>query len=86
MMQITFAEIVERIKDIVSKEYGRRVFDKDVARELGISPNSLRVYKATNHIPYKNVIIFCISRGVSADWLLFDPDFHPRYIQKAQNH
>ena len=83
-MMVPFSEIVERIKDIVSHEYGRKVFDKDVADVLGISRNSLRVYKVTNHYPMQNIVLFCQRYGISVDWMLFDPSFEPKKIENAQ--
>ena len=82
---VPFSEIVERVKDIVSPKYDRKVFDKDVANELGLHPNSLRAYKATNHIPYRNVIIFCMRHDISVDWMLFDSGFEPKKLPKSTN-
>ncbi len=79
---IPFSEIVERIKDIISPSYNRNVFDKDVAEALGISPVTLRAYKAANYYPYKNLIIFCMDKNISIDWLLFDLSFTPKTLDR----
>ena len=78
---IPFSEVVERIKDIISNEYERKVFDKDVADVLGISRNSLRVYKATNYYPLQNIVLFCEKHKISVDWMLFDPSFKPKKLK-----
>ena len=77
---VPFSEIVERIKDIISYKYNRKIFDKDVANELGLTPNSLRVYKVLNHIPYKYVVLFCLRNNISIDWMLFDRGIEPKRL------
>jgi len=79
---VPFSEIVERIKDIISYKYSRKIFDKDVANELGLTPNSLRVYKVLNHIPYKHIVLFCLRYDVSIDWMLFDKSLKPKRLSK----
>jgi len=65
-------EIVERIKDVISHEYpDKKIKDKHVAFVLEISPNNLAVKKNHGLIPYEDVMMFCIHRRVSANWMLF---------------
>ena len=71
----SFEEIVERIKDVISKDYNRRIFDKDVAKELNLKPITVTIYKSTNRLPLNNLAYFCKKRKVSLDWLLFDKSF-----------
>ena len=80
MMQLlyernSFEEIVERIKDVISKDYNRRIYDKDVAKELNLKPITVTIYKSTNRLPLNNLAYFCKKRQVSLDWLLFDKSF-----------
>jgi len=67
-----FTEIVERIKDILSPEIPGRIYDRHVAEELGLSPNSIRVYKSADYLPLDQLAMFCARRDVSLDWLIFD--------------
>ena len=69
---VSFSEVIERIKDIISKEYNRSIYDKDVAEALGMSDRGLRIYKSTNSYPYTNIFYFCMKYDVSVDWMLFD--------------
>jgi len=64
-------EIVERIKDVISFEVNGKVFDKHVAKKLQLSPNTLRVYKVKNIIPYERIAEFCLEHNISFDWLVF---------------
>ncbi len=68
----SFAEIVEEIKDIVSEEFpNKKVFDKDVAGLLGISPVNFATLKKRDRIPYEELLDFCARRSLSINWLLY---------------
>ncbi len=69
----TFNEIIEKVKDIISKDIkGGKVFDKDVAKELGISQATFATMKKRGAIPYKELMEFCARRKISINWLFFD--------------
>lgn len=66
-------EILNRIKDILSTEMGeRKIFDKDVANELGINQTTFATMKKRGKIPYKEILEFCARRKISINWLLFN--------------
>lgn len=66
-------EIIEKLKDILSKEIGEaRIFDKDVAQSLGMSKESLSHLKKKNGIPYEQIAKFCAKRKISINWVLFN--------------
>ncbi|MEF3192508.1 MAG: helix-turn-helix domain-containing protein [Campylobacterales bacterium] len=70
---ISFQEVVERLKDILSQEMGeKKVFDKDVAMALGITPVNFATLKNRDKIPYEEIIEFCLKRAISINWLLGD--------------
>lgn len=70
---VEFGEIIEKLKDVISsKKIGGKVFDKDVAMELGIAQTSFATMKKRNSIPYKELIEFCASKRLSINWLFFD--------------
>ena len=65
-------EIIEKIKDILSKELGsKRVYDKDVAAALGISKESLSHFKKRKSVPLEQIVYFCAKRKISINWILF---------------
>ncbi len=69
----SFNEIIEKIKDIISTESSNgKVFDKDVAAELGISQATFATMKKRGAIPYKELMEFCARRKISINWLFFD--------------
>jgi len=70
---LDFVEIIERIKDIIStKKIGGKVYDKDVAAELGIAQASFATMKKRGSIPYKEIMEFCARKKISINWLFFD--------------
>lgn len=62
------AEMVERIKDILSipleKQGQKKVFNKDVADVLGIDQMNLASMKKRNSPPLKEIILFCDRSGL----------------------
>ena len=68
-----FVDIIEKVKDIISNEVeGGKVFDKDVAKELGISQATFATMKKRGAIPYRELMEFCARRKISINWLFFD--------------
>jgi len=55
-----FNEIIEKIKDIISNEMPNgKVFDKDVAAELGISQATFATMKKRGAIPFRELMEVC---------------------------
>lgn len=70
---VQFNEIIEKLKDVIStKKIGGKVFDKDVAMELGIAQTSFATMKKRGSIPYKELMEFCATKKLSINWLFFD--------------
>ena len=70
---VEFSEIIEKLKDVISsKKIGGKVFDKDVAMELGIPQTSFATMKKRNSIPYEELMQFCAAKKLSINWLFFD--------------
>lgn len=65
-------EIVEKIKDIISFNYKRRVYDGDVAKVLGMSSNKLAMRIMRDSIPYKHICEFCVKRNISINDILYN--------------
>ena len=57
--------VIDNLKDVLSVELGnKKVFDKDVAKALGISKESLSHLKRRNAIPYEAIVYFCAKRAI----------------------
>ncbi len=71
MKQIS--EIFDAMKDIISSEMGeKKVYDKDLAKALGVHQVTLATMKKRGKIPYDRVLDFCAKRKISINWLLYD--------------
>ncbi len=70
---VDFNEIMEKVKDIIStKKIGGRIYDKDVAMELGIPQTTFATMKKRKSIPYAELLEFCATKKLSINWLFFD--------------
>jgi phage repressor protein C with HTH and peptisase S24 domain len=70
---VDFSEIIEKIKDVISSHKdSKKIFDKDVADILGIPQASFATMKKRNSIPYQELLEFCATKKISANWLFFD--------------
>ena len=66
-------EIFDTLKDIISNEIGeKKVYDKDLAKALGIHQATLATMKRRGKIPYDKILDFCAKRKISINWLLYD--------------
>lgn len=61
-----YNEILEKLKDILSKEIGnKKTYDKDVASALGIEDSNFRKLKHINSVPYFEIMTFLVKRNIS---------------------
>ena len=74
MNENDLTKIIENIKiilfnlQIVKRE---KIFDKDVAGKLRLSPNTLALMKKRNSIPYKEIIEFCYRNSIELTTVLY---------------
>ncbi len=70
---VEFNEIIEKVKDIISNnKIGGKIYDKDVAMELGIPQTTFATMKKRKSIPYPELLEFCARKKLSINWLFFD--------------
>ncbi|MCT7499499.1 S24 family peptidase [Aliarcobacter butzleri] len=68
-----FKEIIEKLKDILSKELGNVIIkDKDIAKALDIDYNVFRKNKQYNKIPYFQIMQFLAKRNISINYFFFN--------------
>ena len=80
----SFVDIVEEIKSIIAGEVEQpRVFDKDVAKVLGISQMNFATMKKRNKITFNELLDFCAKRNISINWLLYGQS--PESLVEATN-
>jgi len=70
-MNFNFIEIMERIALIIETDTGSHPYDKQIAKELGLSNTQYANNKIRNKIPFPEIALFCDSRGITINWVLF---------------
>ncbi len=70
-MFVTTREAVECIKDIICEEIGGFVFDKHVAKKLGMTQATLANKIKRDSMPLKEIALFCYKNGVDIKRIVF---------------
>lgn len=71
---LDISDIIEKLKDVLSTEHEKKIFDKDVANELNITQANFATMKTRNKIPFSNILDFCAVKKISINWLLYGQD------------
>lgn len=67
-----FNEIIEKLKDILSKEIeGKKIHDYNISEALGIPNTAFRKKKQNGSIPYYEIMQFLAKRKISINWFFF---------------
>lgn len=70
---VDFKVVIDKLKDVISeRNLSKKIFDKDVANELGIPQTTFATMKKRNSIPYEEILQFCAHKKISVNWLFFD--------------
>lgn len=64
-------EITEKLKDILAAEGGKRVTNKDLAKELGIHPDTFNSMKFRNSVPYPQILNFLQKRNININFFFY---------------
>jgi len=70
----TFKEIVEIIKDYISKDVKGIVIDRHVAEVLGVSPSVLATNKNRNVIMWESLMVWCSKNKLAMNTIVFNQD------------
>ena len=69
---IHFNDIMQRIEKVIAvNTENRRVYNKEVAQALELTPEYFAVIKKRGKIPYEAIAAFCRDRKISINWILF---------------
>jgi|GEM_PF-6124750 len=69
---VEFREIVERLKDIMSKDISGKVFDWHVSDALEIPYSTMRINIMKNRLPLKEVTRYCYKNDINIYSIIFD--------------
>ena len=64
-------EVIEKLKDILASEGKRDLKTKDIAKELGINPDTFNSMKFRNSIPYPQILNFLNGRNISINYFFY---------------
>ncbi|HEF6519873.1 TPA: S24 family peptidase, partial [Campylobacter jejuni] len=64
-------EVIEKLKDILASEGKRDLKTKDIAKELGIHPDTFNSIKFRNSIPYPQILNFLNGRNISINYFFY---------------
>jgi hypothetical protein len=59
-----------RIKKLLSNNSKQRIYNKDIAKALDLTPEYFAVIKKREKIPYEAIATFCRQREISINWIL----------------
>lgn len=65
MEEVTLEEVLERVGDIIGSQK-----DTDIAESLLAGRSTLSTWRKREHIPYKNIIEFCLNRNIPIESVL----------------
>ena len=69
---IEFNDVMKRVTEILdASRENRRIYNKEVAQALSLTPEYFAVIKKRGKIPYEAIASFCHSRRISINWILF---------------
>ncbi|EAC1839724.1 S24 family peptidase [Campylobacter lari] len=64
-------EVIEKLKDILASEGKCELKTKDIAKELGIHPDTFNSMKFRNSIPYAHILNFLEKRNISINYFFY---------------
>lgn len=67
----TVSEIVIKIRSVVTKDDGKKVKNSDIARLLGMTPDTLGQRIHSNRMPFKEVLDFCVDHNILINTFLY---------------
>jgi len=71
---LKFQNIMNRIKKVIYQETKERVYDKELAKALGLKPTHYAVIKRRHRIPYEAITLFAYKKDISLNWIFFDKE------------
>lgn len=71
-----FTMINTRLKEIVSKKLDcRKIYDKELANELCVTPSYYAVAKRRKKILFEEILYYCHLNNININWILFGEGF-----------
>ncbi len=82
-MSIHFTNIIHRLEEVLQEKSGKKkVLNKEIAVELGLTPDYYAVIKKRGKVPYLSLALFAQKEGLNLNWLLLGSP--PKYITETK--
>ena len=83
-MDIYFPNIMQRLEEILREtKQKEKILNKEIAAELGLTPDYYAVIKKRGKIPYTSLALFAQQKHINLNWLLLGSP--PKYIDRSQS-
>ncbi len=69
---LTYKQIIEKLRDIISQEHNTKASDKDIALAIGVDYDNFRKHKSRNSPDYLEIMQFLAQRNISINWFFFN--------------
>ncbi len=70
-MTIHFNNIMQRLEHILRTKSGKtKILNKEIAGELGLTPDYYAVIKKRGKVPYLSLALFAQRENINLNWLL----------------
>jgi len=70
-MSIHFQNIMQRLEEVLrNKHHKEKILNKEIAVELGLTPDYYAVIKKRGKIPYLSLALFAQKEKINLNWLL----------------
>lgn len=69
---LEFTDIMNRVKIVLQKEKGTKIYDKEIAQALGFKASYYAVIKKRHKIPYEAIALFANKKNLSLNWIFFN--------------
>jgi len=78
-MNIHFQSIMQRLEEVLREaKQKEKILNKEIAAELGLTPDYYAVIKKRGKIPYISLALFAHREHINLNWLLLGSS--PKYI------
>jgi len=80
-MDIHFHNIMQRLEAVLRKKKNKeKILNKELAAELGLTPDYYAVIKKRGKIPYLSLALFAQKEHLNLNWLLLGSP--PKYLDQ----
>ncbi len=70
-MNVQFNNIMQRLEEVIREKNNKnKILNKEIAKELGLTPDYFAVIKKRGKIPYLSLALFAQKEGLNLNWLL----------------